>query len=336
MLKKKTKADHQKTFVDKNDMTQDFYDNEETIDLTGLNSIIVEGEISNPGVVSYSSLPLRSLIVKETLFDEDGGNSFVGAYRYDGYSLYDILNSCILNKKNADEFPPIVDLYVEVINAKGEKTVISWGELYYPIHRHEIIIATKVMHIVPSKLKDLWPLPKENRLIVASDLITERNISDPVKIIVKSISKKYEINKGAKIHAPVLSLTKEEKLIADFTSIPEKYQKETIYTIFYGRGRGIHGTTPFKGAYLKDLLNDYFKYNKENIQHAIFSIAGSDGYHSAFTYSEIMNRNDNTEILLIDKDNYEDAGKFSLLAPADFFSDRAIKSVKSIDYFMIK
>ena len=84
------------------------------------------------------------------------------------------------------------------------------------------------------------------------------------------------------------------------------------------------------------MLNDYFKYNKENIQHAIFSIAGSDGYHSAFTYSEIMNRNDNTEILLIDKDNYEDAGKFSLLAPADFFSDRAIKSVKSIDYFMIK
>jgi len=325
----------QKLTYDTNDRTQDFYDNEKTHELAGPRSIEVIGEISNPGVVSYSSLPLRSVIVKETLL-KGKSNAFVGAYRYDGYSLYDILNKCILNKKNAKEFPPIIDLFVEVINDKGEKVVFSWGELYYPIHRHEIIIATQVMHIVPSKSKDLWPLPEEPRLIVASDLITERNISNPTKIIVKTISKKYDIKKGAKIYGPVLSLKNNGKLIKKFKFTPKKYQIESISTIFYGRGRGIHGTTPFKGVYLKSLLADYFEFNKENIQRGIFCLAATDGYHGAFTYSEIMNRNDNLEFLLIDKDNYEDAGKFSVLASPDFFSDRAIKSMNEIDFSIIK
>lgn len=332
---KKVNTKKQEITYDTNDKTQDFYDNEKTHELAGPRSIEVIGEISNPGVVPYSTLPLRSVIVKETLL-KGKSNAFVGAYRYDGYSLYDILNNFILNKKNAKDFPPIIDLYVEVINANGEKAVFSWGELYYPIHRHEIIIATKVMHIVPSKSKDLWPLPVEPRLIVSSDLITERNISNPTKIIVKTISKKYKIRKGEKIHGPVLSLKNENKLIKKFKFTPKKYQSEKISTIFYGRGRGIHAVTPFTGIYIKNLLADYFEFNKENIQHGIFCFAATDGYHGAYTYSEIMNRNDNLEFLLIDKDNYEDAGTFSVLPSPDFFSDRALKSLNEIDYFLVK
>ncbi|MDZ7743876.1 MAG: hypothetical protein U5Q03_19620 [Bacteroidota bacterium] len=81
-------------------------------------------------------------------------------------------------------------------NTEGEKVILSWGELYYPIHHHEIMIATQVRRIVPSKTKDLWPMPQETKLVVASDLITERNISNPVKIRILSADKKFEVKKA--------------------------------------------------------------------------------------------------------------------------------------------
>ena len=173
------------------DLTNDFYDNEPIHDLvTG--EIIVDGEVNNPGKADLASLPLRSIIVKETILSGDS-NRFVGAYRYDGYSLYDILNHFIPDKLNKEEFPPIIDLYVEIKNKAGEKAVFSWGEIFYPVYRHQIILATKATEIVPSKTKDHWPVPASSRIVAAPDLITERNISEPVAITVKSFHKSFWI-----------------------------------------------------------------------------------------------------------------------------------------------
>ena len=130
-------------YIDSSDMTNNFYDNTETYPLP-LKELIIEGEIENPGKVDFSELPVHSVIVKETLLDSSGGDRFVGAYRYDGYSLFDILNKRILKKANSAEFKPIIDLYIEVENANGEKAVFSWGEIYYPNNLHKILIATGV------------------------------------------------------------------------------------------------------------------------------------------------------------------------------------------------
>ncbi len=112
-------------------MTNNFYDNTETFDLP-VNDLTIEGEIANPGKVDFSSLTKHSVIVKETLLDSAGGDRFTGAFRYDGYSLFDILEKRIIKKANAEEFNPVIDLYVEIENDKGEKVVFSWGEIYYP------------------------------------------------------------------------------------------------------------------------------------------------------------------------------------------------------------
>ena len=72
----------------------------------------------------------------------DGKVGFTGAYRYDGYSVYDILDRVVLKKKNEAEFPPIIDLYVEITNDRGETAVFSWGEIYYPVNMHRLLIAT--------------------------------------------------------------------------------------------------------------------------------------------------------------------------------------------------
>jgi hypothetical protein len=59
-------------------------------------------------------------------------------------------------------------------------------------------------------------------------------------------------------------------------------------------------------------------------------ITGQDGYRCALSYSEIFNRNDQQEFLLIKTAENEDGGLFRMFAAGDFFSDRAIKSVSGI------
>jgi hypothetical protein len=211
-----------KQIIDTTDMTNNFYDNTQTFPLKVM-ELSIEGEIANPGKVDFSTLPLHSVIVKETLLDSAGGDRFVGAYRYDGYSLFDILNNSILKKANSTEFNPIIDLYVEIENRSGEKVVFSWGEIYYPNNLHRILIASGVSRIVPSKTKELWPLPISSKIVAGSDLVAERNITDPVKITVKSIRKSFTVVKGmSPMYSKEFGLFGGEKKLAQIAPEAEK------------------------------------------------------------------------------------------------------------------
>ncbi|MHC1733724.1 MAG: isoaspartyl peptidase/L-asparaginase family protein [Bacteroidales bacterium] len=316
--------------------TNDFYDDAPTVKLKGNTKIFVTGEIEKDVTVDITRLPKHSITVKETTLS-DGAVGFTGAYRYDGYSLYDILDRVVLKKKNEAEFPPIIDLYVEITNDRGETALFSWGEIYYPVNRHRLMIATSVARIVPSKAKDLWPLPAGTKIVAGNDLVTSRNISNPVKITVKSLDSKYAINKGmSPMFSETMKICVNGKQRAILSELPEGMDSETYHTVFYGRGMGIHGTTPFTGAMLHELIKDYYRLSPEALQKGMVVIAGLDGYRAAFTLSEIANRNDQQELLIIDRDNYEGAGRFSLFPAGDFFSDRAIKAVMEIDLLLPK
>ncbi len=323
-------------FIDTSDMTNNFYDNVESYPLP-VHELFIDGEVSNPGKVDFSGLKLHSVIVKETLLDSAGGDRFVGAYRYDGYSLFDILDKSILKKANEKEFKPIIDLYVEVENAKGEKVVFSWGEIYYPNDLNKILIAAKVARIVPSKTKELWPLPSESKIVAANDLITERNITIPVKITVRSYPHSFPVKQGlSPMYSAGILLFNSSQKTREIKTLPENLNILTFNTIFYGRGKGIHSTTPFRGVLLKDLLQNDFPSGKENLKSGILCIAGIDGYRSAVSYSELFNRNDQQEFMAIKTVGQEDGGLFRIFAAADFFSDRAIKSVSEIRLDNIK
>jgi len=315
--------------IDTSDMTNNFYDNTETFNLP-IKDLIIEGEIANPGKIDFCGLPVHSVIVKEALFDSAGGDRFVGAYRYDGYSLFDILDKRVLKKANSDEFGPIIDLYIEIENALGEKAVFSWGEIYYPNDIHKIIIASGVARIVPSKTKELWPLPKTSKIVAGGDLITERNISDPVKITIKSIRKSFPVVKGmSPMYSSDIKLFNDNKQLAVITPGNEK-EDITFNTIFYGRVKGIHSTSPFTGLLLKDVIGQYYPVNQLILKTGILCLAGRDGYRCAVSYSELFNRNDQQEFLLIKTNPDQDGGLYRIFAASDFFSDRAIKSVSEI------
>jgi len=323
-------SEEKKIIPDKDDRNNNFYDNEETFVLTPI-ELEVSGEIENPGKVDFSNLQKRSVIVKETLLKDDGSNTFVGAYRYDGYSLFDILNDRKLKKSNAEEFRPIIDVFVEIENNRGEKVVLSWGEIYYPNCLHNIIIATNVMRIVPSKTKDLWPLPDEYKLVIGNDLITERNLSSPTKITVRSYPRSFVVNRDLNpLVSNEVKVYEGEKLIETMKEIPNNLQKETLHTIFYGKGRGIHSTQPFTGIYLKDYLGIKIPFSSKNLREGLLLLVGIDGYRSVYTFSEVMNRNDQAEVLLVPSENEKDGGKFRIFPSCDFFSDRAVKALSEI------
>ena len=124
--------------------------------------------------------------------------------------------------------------------------------------------------------------------------------------------------------------TAEMGRVIKIEKLPEDINNETFNTIFYGRGKGIHSTTPFTGILLKELLLKYYPINNKDLQSGIMCFAGMDGYRCAVSYSELFNRNDQQEFLLIKTKTREDGGLFRIFAAADFFSDRAIKSISEI------
>jgi len=71
--------------------TNSLFDDSEIKALTP-KSIWIQGEVQDPGPVDLSSLPIRSVAVKE-MGIENGQRVFKGAFFVNGYALYDILNS---------------------------------------------------------------------------------------------------------------------------------------------------------------------------------------------------------------------------------------------------
>jgi hypothetical protein len=214
------------------------------------------------------------------------------------------------------------------------REIISWGEIYYPNNLHNIIIATDVMRIIPSKTKELWPLPVDAKLIVTSDLLTERNISNPVKITVKSFDKDIPVNQNI---TPLYSesfnfIDNDKQNEFDRDRVVKELDTRTLHTIFYGRGKGIHSTSAFTGFLLKEAILPYTKLDSQNLRGSMIVINAKDGYRTVYTYSEIMNRNDQSEILLVPAFEEKEGGAWKIFPSCDFFSDRAVKAITDIYY----
>jgi hypothetical protein len=313
--------------------TNDPYDDFETVALPGATTIEVDGEVAAAVKVNLAQLPIRSIVVKEMAL-RDGKAVFVGAYRYDGYALDEILDRVVLQKKNQKEFRPTIDAYVEVSNGKGDSALISWCELYLPVHRHEILIAMRATRIVPSESKTQWPLPAETRLVVPSDLLSERNIASPTHLSVRSLDDPFKPDKtGNPAFSPEIAIVKDGQAVAHVKTITSTHEYPTV---FYGRGQGNHGVYSMNGALLRQVLQPYVPVTRESLRRGMLTIAGKDAFRAAYTVSEVMNRSDQSEVLLVDNGD-GDTGRFRLFPSGDFFSsDRAVHTLVEIRYAILK
>ncbi len=313
--------------------TNSLFDDSE-IKTYALKSIMVQGEVQNPGSVDLSQLTLRSVPIKE-LGLENGKQIFKGAFFVSGYSLCDILDEKQVKKVAGNTFSPLIDLYVIVENDKGEKAVFSWGEIFFTGDGSNILISKSFQAINPVKIKTTWPLPDEPRLICGNDLLNVRYVSNPTKITVKSYVGTFAAEKPENMYSPEIKIVKETNAIS-VGDVGSSVKSRMYRAVEYGHGMGFKGVQNNTGFLLKDIINANIKVIPDELREAVAVISAKDGYRSVYSVSEIMNRNDNKDFLLIDRKDSPGDGRYTLFAADDFFVDRNVKAVEKIEITGVK
>ena len=312
---------------DRNQPTNSLFDDYE-IRTYAPKSILVQGEVENPGPVDLNSLPLRSAAIKEIAL-EKGKQVFKGAFSVSGYALCDILDGKRPKKDPANSFGPLVDMYAVVENDKGDKTVFSWGEIY---HRDslDLLIVKSERPVYPARAKTTWPLPAESRLVCGSDLLNVRFISSPTRITLKSYSSAASAAKPKDIYSPQIMLTTEggATTVGDIDSSVEL---RNCTSVLFGHGMGFKEVLNFRGYVLRDLIAGKAPWAPEKSGKTIVVVAAKDGYRSVFSAGEVMNRNDFQDLLLNDLKDASNGGRYTLIVPGDFFADRNVRSIEKIE-----
>ncbi len=311
-----------------------YFNQEPPSTLEGTLQITVEGELPETQTVKLKSLPWHSVTVREVVKESDT-TKFLGTFRYDGYALSDILSSVKIDKKSKDDFYPPVDLYVEVWNDQGEYAVFSWGELFYSEDVYNVILAKAATRVTPGKTQEKWDLPTQMKIVCGSDLYAERNISNPVKIVIKSLQGKFVVNRDPeKFYSEELNLIKADTIVAKLTSVPKELPVITRKTIYYGHGMGYKGMREFSGVMLDKILSDHYPSDKHSLRTGLVCVEGVDGYRASFSLSEILNRIDGMEPLLMFGSSGEKGREsFSLYATGDMFADRSVKGLNKITLY---
>jgi len=319
---------------DANQKTNSYFDDSEARVFT-LNTILVDGEVENPGPVDLGTLPVRSRPVKEAAL-EGGKPAFKGAFYYSGFALYDILDGKKVKKSADNNFSPYVDLYVVVQNDQGEQAAFSWGEIYYSRDSFAILLSKSVQAINPSKLAiTKWPLHASPRLVCANDLWNARFLTNPTKITVKSFRRTFASQKPPSIYSPEIAVVAGSKSF-NVQEIGSSMEKRSYDNVGYGHGMGFKGIEEVKGILLKDVLAANLKLLPEDMRQGIAVISAKDGYRCVFSLSEIANRNDNLDFLLVDNKDSKQDGRFTLFATPDFFVDRDVKAIEKIEIVRVK
>ncbi|MFA7116407.1 MAG: hypothetical protein WC140_04145 [Bacteroidales bacterium] len=350
--------------------SNNFFNQTEPKTLEGNSHILITGEVESDETIDLTDLPLRSVTIMEAkvegsrfhgdFIDSTGwvkkrynrdnpaqiapngapastinGRDFYGAFRYDGYALCDILNSIKIDKVNKNSFYPPVDLYVEISNDKGDKALFSWGEIFYAACPYSIIIAKRATRLPTGKTGELWPYPTQTKIVCKNDLIAERNIPNPSKITIRSLKGNYIVVRNDTIfkHYPgyIKVVDNDYQELGKIGDIDKSIPVVSHAAIFYGRSMGFKGEKTFTGPMLRDILIKYFnKYDPKFVREGMFSICGIDGYRCAFSVSEVLNRNDQREILLINEFKKLNRNNYRAYIAPDHFADRAIRSVSEI------
>jgi hypothetical protein len=296
----------------------------------------MEGEVKNPGKINLDQFYQHEVMVKEARFDKEQGITFIGAYRYKGYSLFDLLHPYNHQKKNKEAFPPAIDLFLTIENDKGEKVVFSWSEIFHTNIPHQIIIATEMAPIVPYKKEVDYPVSNAWKVVAANDLFAYRMLENPVKVTVESFDEKvYEIQKGMKpMYSPSVRVVLDsgEEFVIEQVANDAAYAK--YYSSFYGMGMGYHPAEYFSGPALSTLLEAKFDlFDASRIAGGLVCFVGLDGYRTMYSYSELFNRTDQVAPILSVPEKPEDGGFYRIFHPADFYADRSVKSLKEIYFF---
>ncbi len=321
-----------------NPLTQDGNSLYHKTNYVNLESGILEvgGEVKDPGIIDLKKHYKREIIMKESLYEKDSVQ-FIGAYRYIGYSLFDLLNEFNQQKKNAEDFRPAIDLYITIENDIGESLSFSWSEIFHTNIPHHILIATEMAPILPYRKEVEYPMGSNWKVVAGNDLLTYRSLENPTRITVASFDKKdYPINRDlSPLYSPQIDVYDEDKLLASLHESDISKMLFTYETTFFGMGMGYHPSDSFRGQLLNNLLASTIDMHHPTwLKQGLVCFVGLDGYRSIFSFSELFNRTDQVFPLLAIIPEPHEGGYFRMFHPGDFFADRSVKSLAEMYFFI--
>lgn len=296
----------------------------------------IVGEIKNPGMVDLKKIYTREIVLRE-MVSRNGQDEFIGAYRYIGYSLHDLLHEYLIEKKNAEAFRPQTDAFIIVENAVGDQVSFSWSEIFHSSQPHQAMIAVAMAPVVPYKKEVQYPVVEYWRLVSGNDLYAERQLENPIKIRVVSFDEKeYPINRDIEpLYSKALKVYQGAELLGEIgESDHEQYAQAHYSTCFYGMGMGYHPAAEgFTGPSMAAMLQEMIQLNDPDLlRKGLVCFVGLDGYRALYSFSELFNRTD--QIVPIFAVTKSDGGLYRNFLPSDFFADRSVKSLQEVYFFV--
>ncbi len=269
-------------------------------------------------------------------------NEFKGIFSYQGVPLKTLLQLACIDKGETD-FSKHVDLAILIKNKKGQKRILSWGEVFFR-NSGEIIIAFSASPVMPHKdckschapeVYKPWLSQLERdigfpKLVMTADIYSDRSMEKITEIKVVDLKPKIESNKAKELFSPDFTITGSSAKPVIIKSISD-YSMEEIYVKVVGEGKGYHGTKKFKGTPFMELL----KNAKINMDiNTVFIISAPDGYRSLLSYGEIFFSPVGERIIVANRANgqkIKKGGKFCLILPDDLMADRWVKAMEKVE-----
>lgn len=296
-----------------------------------LSEIEIGGNIAKPGRVSLKGLTKRSVTVKELGYRDHMTGEFIGAYRYDGYSLYDLLASQTVqnSQKNLPQNGHVE--YVIIENAKGQKVIFTFDEIFNATKLHQIIIATDVTPLTVGQRKiGFENFPDTAKIIAGNDLFGCRFIVNPVRIKIVSVPFTKNLP-GGKEYTPICTI---ENLVDNVNEKIEKWPSgfpvQNLRTVFFGDNKETQTLQQLRGFQLRELLYKEFPLSESLIQSGLITVKSADESLILFSFSEVFNRNDQQDLYITQPEQKTQMESGVLFPTGDFTTARMVKNVSSI------
>lgn len=325
----------------------------------------IEGAVAKPGVLDaarLASLPTAARKVKTSGAD--------GAYRASvelrGAGLRDLLDAADVRKTTDDGFNRPLDTLVEVVGAKGEKALFSYGEIFLGRDPQRVVVAAARRFVWPHHHADVGfdgaavrgadeelppaaagcanchdgkarpALDAPRGIVVADsgDLWPARFVEDVVSIRVRQAGvalDKAKAKKDARAESAALVGPNGPAAALgakEFARFAPRSWREASF----GEGRGYRGVHVWRGADLADVVRPLLPKGADP-RRVFVLVTAADGYRSAFSGTEVFFPT-GSPVLLADacdgKPLEGGAGRFAVVATGDFYVDRGVRAVSEI------
>jgi hypothetical protein len=261
---------------------------------------------------------------------------FLGAYRYTGVPVYNILNGIAPAKPADAAFDRPLDMVVTFTNRSGRSVHFSYGELTMSDDCSPVMLAFHREEIKPTKNSDEYDknIFTESitglRLICPREPDTERYL-DEVVTMTFQIPKTPDamlpvMKKGTTCSAESLSCIRDGKAsTAVYSGV--KVQR-VAHWIRVGHGRGYKGIDSAEGYNLRSFLTKNFNGCGDD---DFFMFIACDGYRVLLSGREIFSTDDGDSFMLLKSLNGKKPVGNNMLAPVkDYFVDRDVWGLSHI------